>query len=64
MIPPKETPQITPQVTPQAPPKVTLTGLESKIVKMIAQNPRISRNELADALKISPDTVKEYRIYK
>jgi len=59
-ITPQETPQVTPQVPPQVPPKVTLTELESRILKVIAQNPRISRNKLADALKIGPDTVKEY----
>jgi len=50
------TPQVTPQVTPQA----ELTELEKKILSEIKNNLRISRNELAKALNIGPDTIKEY----
>lgn len=46
----------TTQVTPQ----VTLTELESKILSEISNNIKISRNELAEKLGISSDTVKEY----
>ena len=46
----------TPQVTPQ----VGLTNLEEKIVKEILKNPRTSRKEIANELKISSYTVKEY----
>jgi len=51
-----ETTQKTPQKTPQK----ILTGLETKILNEIIKNPRISRREIANILKISPDTVKEY----
>jgi len=56
----KTAPPKTPQVTPQVTPPVVLTGLESKILEKIAGNPRISRRQIAEALKIRPDTVKEY----
>ncbi len=47
---------VTPQVTPQA----GLTELEGKIITEIKADPKISRNELAKKINISPDTIKEY----
>ena len=41
-------------------PQAELTELEGKIVAEIKANPKISRNELAKKIGISPDTVKEY----
>lgn len=56
-----------PQVTPQATPQVaedkhlrTLTELETKILSLIKENARISRNEIARSLNITAGTVKEY----
>ena len=46
--------------TTQKTPQRILTGLETKILNEIIKNPRISRREIANILKISPDTVKEY----
>ena len=37
-----------------------MTKLESKILSEISNNTKISRNELAEKLGISSDTVKEY----
>jgi len=51
---------ITPQKTPLKTPQKILTDLERKILEEIVSNPSISRNEIAAALNISPDTVKEY----
>ncbi len=50
----KDTPQKTPQKTPQ------ITELERRILDEIERKPGISRNEIADALKLSPETIKEY----
>jgi len=52
----EETPQKTPQKTPQ----IILTGLETKILNEIINNPHTSRREIAEILKLSQDTVKEY----
>ncbi len=46
--------------TPQDTPQAELTELEGKIISKIQENPKISRNELAKKLGISPETVKEY----
>lgn len=45
-----------PQVTPQ----VELSRLEARILKLISDNPKLSRNRISKILKISSDTVKEY----
>ena len=41
-------------------PQVTLSGLEKQILEEIIKNPRISRNQIANRLKIGSDTIKEY----
>ena len=46
--------------TPQKTPQKILTGLENKILKAIISNPRTSRREIAEILKLGQDTVKEY----
>ena len=48
--------RLSPKVTLQ----VTLTALEEKILSEIRKNNKISRNQLASILGISPSTVKEY----
>jgi len=58
--PAKATPPITPLVSPPITPPVELTELEAKIYVEIAKNPKISRNQIAKALNIKLDTVKEY----
>ncbi len=57
---PAEAPSITPLVSPPITPPLGLTELEGKIYLEIAKNPKISRNQIAKALNIKLDTVKEY----
>ncbi|MFH0795891.1 MAG: winged helix-turn-helix transcriptional regulator [Candidatus Omnitrophota bacterium] len=57
------TPELTgepPGKTPQKTPQIILTGLESRILREITRDPRLSREKLARVLEISTDTVKEY----
>ena len=51
---------VTPPVTPLVLPPTQVTGLEAKILNLLSANPRLSRTELANALGIKMDTVKEY----
>ena len=51
-----ETPQKTTQKTPQK----VVARLEQDILNEIKKKPPITRNQIADNLKISPETVKEY----
>ena len=50
----------TPQKTPQKTPPKTITQLEQNILNIINNNPQTTRNEIAEKLNISPETVKEY----
>lgn len=54
VFPRKPTPQKTPQKTPQ------ITELERRVLDEIERKPGISRNEIADVLNLSPETIKEY----
>ena len=49
-----------PQVTPQVTPQVVLTELEEKVLNEIKNNVKISREQIAERLRIKPGTVKEY----
>ncbi len=57
---PMEGGKVTPPVAPLVAPPDGLTDLEAKILKEIANNPRVSRTKLAKILGIGLDTVKEY----
>jgi ATP-dependent DNA helicase RecG len=48
------------KATTQVSPQVDLSKLESKLLKKIKENPKISRSELSKDLGIGSDTVKEY----
>ena len=48
------------KATPQATPQAELTDLERKILREIKINPKISRKELSEKLRIGEDTIKEY----
>jgi len=52
--------QGTPQVTPPVRSQADLTDGERKILYALAENPRVSRSQLAEALGMSASTVKEY----
>ncbi len=51
-----ETTLITPQITPQK----LATALENDILNLIHQNPHITRKQIANTLKLSTETIKEY----
>jgi ATP-dependent DNA helicase RecG len=51
---------LTPQKTPQKIPRKILTELEAKILGEIKKDPHISRIRIANVLKLSEYTVKEY----
>lgn len=55
-----ETTWKTPQKTPQKTPRKILTELEAKILGEIKKDPHISRIRIANVLKLSEYTVKEY----
>lgn len=55
-----KTPQKTPQKTPRKTPRKILTELEAKILGEIKKDPHISRIRIANVLKLSEYTVKEY----
>jgi len=52
--------EITPPVTPLLFPPTRVTALEAKILNLLSANPKLSRTELANALGVKLDTVKEY----
>ena len=54
------TPPVTPRITPPITSPVALTGLESRLLDLIARDPSVSRTAMAARLGITLDTVKEY----
>ena len=55
---PKATPKTTPKTTLKTTPKTTSKDTQEKILKLIAENPRITRKQMAEACGISLDGIK------